>query len=273
MTFDDLPGNYLDTCDVAALTTLNRQLVAAINRNKMPALGVVVESKVCAGKRDSLRGLLEIWIDGGIELGNHTFSHPDFNNTSLAAFEEDVVKGERTLRTLPRNKLRYFRFPMLRTGASLQKKRAIEDFLRGRGYEQAVVTMDNDDYIYGMAYARALRSGDVAAAKRIADDYIRYMESIFVFYEKFSAQTLGYEPPQILLLHDHQLNADAMDRLAGMIRGRGYSFITMSEALRDPVYKRRDRYVGNRGLSWIHRWAIDDGKPAPDQPAVPPWVR
>lgn len=98
------------------------------------------------------------------------------------------------------------------------------------------------------------------------------MESIFTFYEKFSRDTLGYEPPQILLLHDHQLNADTLDTLAKMIRGRGYALISIAEAMRDRVYRRSDAYVGARGLSWIHRWALDDGKPAPAQPEPSAWV-
>jgi hypothetical protein len=57
-----------------------------------------------------------------------------------------------------------------------------------------------------------------------------------------------------------------------MIRGRGYAFISIAAALRDPVYRRSDAYVGGRGLSWIHRWALDEGKPAPAQPEPSAWV-
>lgn len=275
ITFDDLPGLYVDNCDAGQYRELNRQLVAAIRRNRMPALGVVNESKLCAAKRDRLKSLLSIWLDAGLDLGNHTFSHPDFNGTSLEDFEKNIVDGEQTLRPLLASRgrtLRYFRFPFLRTGTDLQKKRAIEEFLRKRGYEQAVVTIDNDDYIYAVAYAAALRRGDAALTTRLAGDYIRYMDSIFSFYEKLSRATLGYEPPQILLLHDHQLNADTLDRLSEMIRRHDYTFVSVAEALRDPAYKRTDRYVGARGISWIHRWALDAGKPAPDQPQVSQWV-
>ncbi|HEV8660206.1 MAG TPA: hypothetical protein VGS96_16490 [Thermoanaerobaculia bacterium] len=94
------------------------------------------------------------------------------------------------------------------------------------------------------------------------------MDSIFAFYEKFSRDVLGYELPHILLLHDNRLNADQLDRLAAMIRKRGYKFVSVEEALRDPAYRRGDSYVGGRGISWLHRWALDMGKPAPDQPEV-----
>lgn len=267
-TFDDIPGvrHGGDRCD---LRPLNEKLVAAIRRNRIPALGLVTESRACDPK--DLPPLYSIWLDAGLELGNHTASHRDFNNQPLAWFQQDTIAGEKTLRAMGR-KPRYFRYPFLRTGTELPKKRAFEKFLRERGYTNAPVTIDNDEYIYADVYARALARGDAATARRVAADYIRYMESIFAFYEQFSADTLGYEPPQILLLHDNMLNADHLDALVKMVRGRGYTIISTREALRDPVYSRRDAYVGGRGLSWVHRWALDAGKPAPMQPDVPKWL-
>lgn len=262
-TFDDIPGVQHGS-DRCKLEPLNRKIVAAIRRNKVPALGLVVESRAC---KQQLASLYEIWLDAGLELGNHTASHRDFNNTPLEEFQRDTIAGEATLTKLGR-KPRYFRFPFLRSGTELAKKRAFEKFLDGRGYVNAVVTIDNDDYIYAQAYVQS----DTATRKRLAADYIRYMASVFAFYEKFSRDTLGYEPPQILLLHDNQLNADTLDALTAMVRKRGYQIVPIAEALRDPVYKRRDAYVGKRGLSWIHRWALEDGKPAPMQPEVPEWV-
>jgi peptidoglycan/xylan/chitin deacetylase (PgdA/CDA1 family) len=263
-TFDDIPGvqHGRDRCDLAPL---NRKLVDAITRNRLPALGLVVETRGC---REQLPALYRIWLDAGIELGNHTASHRDFNTTPIEEFQRDTIAGEATLKQLGK-KPRYFRYPFLRSGTELAKKRAFEEFLKKRGYVNAPVTIDNDEYIYADVYAR---TKDAETRRRIAEDYLRYMESVFAFYEKFSRDTLGYEPPQILLLHDNQLNADHLDALVKMVRRRGYTTISMAQALRDPVYARRDAYVGRRGLSWIHRWALDAGKPAPMQPDVPQWV-
>ena len=273
-TFDDLPG-LGSPCDVARFAALNRKLVAAIQRNRMPAVGLVVESRVCPEQRHRLGSLYEIWLDAGLELGNHTRSHRDFNITPIEEYQADVIAGETVLRPLLEQRgkpLRYFRYPFLRSGTELGKKRAFEQFLRERGYTNAPVTIDNDEYIYAAIYDRALAAGDRQLAAKIADDYARYIDSIFAFYERLSRDTLGYELPQVLLLHVNQLNADHLDRLTHVTRKRGYKFISLEEALRDRNYARRDAYVGRRGLSWLHRWALDDGKPAPSQPDVPEWV-
>jgi peptidoglycan-N-acetylglucosamine deacetylase len=274
-TFDDLPGLIADSCDVREYGRLNRKLVNAIVRNRLPAVGLVVESRLCERQRHRIDELYEIWLGAGLELGNHTFSHRDFNRVPLDEYQDDVLAGEKTLRPLMARRgqrLRYFRYPFLRSGTELRKKRAFEDFLRRRGYTNAPVTIDNDEYIYAAAYDAALRRGEKREAGKIADDYIRYMDSVFAFYEKLSRDTLGRELPQVLLLHVNALNADHLDGLMAMIRKRGYEAIPLEQALRDKAYAARDAYVGRRGLSWLQRWAIDKGSQPPLHPDVPEWI-
>ena len=273
-TFDDLPG-VAAGCDVEQIERMNRKLIAAITRAKMPATALVVESNLCAQQRHRIGRFYEMWLSAGIDLGNHTYSHGNFNDTPLQEFEKDVIEGERTLRPLLANrgrKLRYFRYPYLRSGTDLRKKRAFEDFLDRRGYVNAPVTIDNDEYIYAAAYKSALERRDARTAAVVAVDYVRYMNDVFGFYERLSRETLGYEVPQILLLHVNQLNADHLDRLVDMARKRGYQLISMDEALRDKAYAQRDRYVGARGFSWLHRWALDKGKNPPMHADPPDWV-
>ncbi len=36
--------------------------------------------------------------------------------------------------------------------------------------------------------------------------------------------------------------------------------ISLDEALKDPVFERADRYTGTAGITWLHRWALSEGK-------------
>jgi peptidoglycan/xylan/chitin deacetylase (PgdA/CDA1 family) len=273
-TFDDLPGVNAG-CEMKPVEEMNRKLIAAIKRADMPATALVVESNLCARLRSNIGRIYEMWLTAGLDLGNHTYSHQNFNETPLEKYQKDVIEGERTLRPLLAargKKLRYFRYPYLRSGTELGKKRAFEKFLEQRGYVNAPVTIDNDEWIYAAAYRAALGRGDRPTAERLADDYVRYMDDMFGFYETLSRETLGYEVPQVLLLHVNQLNADHLDRLVVMAKKRGYAFISLDEALRDKAYAQKDRYVGNRGFSWLHRWAIDKGKKPPMHADPPDWV-
>lgn len=44
------------------------------------------------------------------------------------------------------------------------------------------------------------------------------------------------------------------------MRKRGYTFITLKEALQDDIYERSERVITNNGFSWLHRWRMTDKK-------------
>ena len=194
---------------------------------------------------------------------------------SVADYERDVIRGESPLRQLLAahgKTLRYFRHPMLHTGTTLQTRDAIAAFLRERHYINAVVTLDNSDWIFANAYAHALERNDAALARRVTKAYVPYMESTLTFLEKRTREVVGRPIAHILLLHMNALNADMLDDLLRMFERRGYRFITVDEALRDPAYALPDGYAGPKGISWIHRWGVAKGMPVLLEPDAPAWV-
>jgi hypothetical protein len=86
------------------------------------------------------------------------------------------------------------------------------------------------------------------------------MDSVVGYYEAQSRALVGREIPQVLLLHANRLNADTTDDLVSMLRDRGYTFVGLDEALRDPAYDLADEFVGPGGITWIHRWALTQGE-------------
>ncbi len=282
VTFDDLPAPPAGVVanDVASLEELTRKLLTAVRKYSIPAVGFVNEGKLFVegeGPRDVDRriGLLRMWLDAGLELGNHTYSHRDLNTMPIDEFEADVLRGEAVTRRLlneKRRTLRYFRHPFLHVGSELQKRRGFEAFLSSRGYTVAPVTVDNDDFVYAEAYATALRRGNAAAAARIADDYMRYMDEVCSFFEDVSRRVTGRQIPQILLLHVNNLNADRFDALGKALRDRGYRFVSVAEALDDPVYRLPDEFVGAPGNSWFNHWEVTAGRPPVPTPKPPEWI-
>ena len=278
ITFDDLPGVQMAAggCDIKAFEELNRKLITGLKTYEIPALGLVVQSRVCAERQAALEGLLRMWLDAGLELGNHSHSHFDLNNTPRATYELDVIRGETTVKRLlsERGKtLKYFRHPYLHAGKDLETKRAFERFLAGRGYVIAPVTIDNQEWVFAEVYARALKRRDMATAKRVAEEYIAYMEVMFEFFERLSIDVVGYEIKQVLLLHANPLNADHLGELVQMMRRRGYTFIKLERALEDPAYRLPDTYAGTQGLSWLHRWAVSKGMKMREEPREPQWIK
>ncbi|HSD28139.1 MAG TPA: polysaccharide deacetylase family protein [Vicinamibacteria bacterium] len=282
VTFDDLPGppGGLVSSDLAGLRENTRRLLASIVEHRVPAVGFVNEGKIFVDGEgpagaEARKAVLKTWIDAGLELGNHTWSHRSLNTTPLAEFQEDVTRGEPVTRALlaqAGKNLRYFRHPFLHVGLDLDKRRAFESFLAGRGYTVAPVTIDNDEYIYAAVYADALRRGEPETARAVGEDYLRYMETVFAFIEDVSRRLLGREVRQVLLLHANRLNADYFGRLAESMKKRGYAFVTLDEALKDEAYRRPDTYVGRWGISWLHHWELTEGRKRSSSPDPPGWV-
>ena len=272
VTFDDLPGPQGELEDMRRITSA---ILASLKRNGVPAVAFVNERKLYRrGEVDERINLLRAWLDAGEELGNHTFSHINLQRAPLADYEDDIVRGETVTRMLLEErgmKLRYFRHPFLFTGTTPEYRDGLAKFLASRGYTVAPVTLDNGDYIFADTYFKAKKRGDAAAAKRIADAYVPYMETIFDFFERLSAETFGREVRHVLLLHANEINADRFDELAAMMKRRGYAFVTLDEALKDPAYNEPDALYKN-GVSWIHRWRAAKGLPQKWEPEVPKFV-
>jgi peptidoglycan-N-acetylglucosamine deacetylase len=272
VTFDDLPAPYGDLEEMRGITS---RLLESVKRNKVPAIGFVNERKLFVkGEMDARTELLRAWLDAGLELGNHTFSHINLQRAPLEDYKDDVVRGETVTRMLLAErglKLRYFRHPFLFTGTTPEYKRGLAEFLAARSYTVAPVTVDNGDYIFARVYYDAKKRGDTAKAKRVADAYVPYMESIFEHFERLSIETFGREVSQTLLLHANEINADRFDELAAMLKRRGYAFVTLEEALKDTAYAEPDALYKN-GISWLHRWRMHKGLPVKWEPEVPKFV-
>lgn len=273
LTFDDIPGVALPSshCEPASTLRWNRKLLATLKAHRAPALGLVVSSRSC----ESIGPIFNAWLDAGHDLGNHTYSHIDLNRTPVADYETDIVNGEAPLRTMLTSRgktLKYFRHPMLHAGDTAAKKERIDSFLTRRGYTIAPVTIDNQDYLFANAYSNAIERNDRALAKRIAGEYIRYMQSVIEFFERRTVAVVGRPIPHVILLHMNGLNADHGDALLTMLEKRGYRFITVDEALRDPAYALADKYIGPRGVSWIHRWGVGKGMKIVEEPREPEWI-
>lgn len=279
VTFDDLPAVLSTRSDNAFLKEITDKLLAAIAANNVPAIGFVNESKLYPDKRlDPARvSLLQQWLDHGLELGNHTFSHSDLHEVSVRSYKADVKRGERITRSLlkPRGlTLRYFRHPYLRTGRDLKTRRKIEKFLARRGYSVAPATIDSHDWMFAAAYAKALeRSGRIA--EQIAVAYCSHFKEQLEYVEKQSRELFGYEIKQVVLFHANSLNADHFETLARTLKELRYCFISLAEALSDQAYACRDYYTGPDGLTWLHRWVPSDEKRREliaNEPSVPEFV-
>jgi polysaccharide deacetylase len=90
------------------------------------------------GQVDERIEALNLWLEDGFDLGNHTFAHTSLNRAPLQAWEEDVTRGETVTQMLlaeHKMKLRYFRHPYLDTVRALAGQCCVGRSSRSGGSE------------------------------------------------------------------------------------------------------------------------------------------
>jgi peptidoglycan/xylan/chitin deacetylase (PgdA/CDA1 family) len=259
VTFDDLPYQN-DGADqlLADVHRVTAKLVGALRLHRAPAVGFVNESRLhVIGEVDARVGTLQEWVDAGLVLGNHTFSHLDLNTVSIEQFQDDIVRGDVVSRRLMRSRTPYqlyFRHPYTHTGNDLAKKQAVAEFLAARGYRVAPHTVDNQDFVFNRPYVQALRSGDEPMAERLRRAYIDFTVEATDFAERISPHVFGRVIPQTILLHANDITADTLEELLRIFEGRGYRFVSLDDAMTDDAYATEDTLVTRFGPTWLWRW-------------------
>ena len=280
ITVDDLPIVNYGITDSSYQKLLITNLIVSLNKNNIPAIGFIIGKKLNdeSGTGYLQKELLLNWIEHGLEIGNHTYSHNDFNTKSCKEYGQDILNGEAIIKKILGNKyksMKYFRHPYLHTGNTKEKSDSLNSFLTAHGYRAAPVTIDNDEYLFAVAYQKANFQKNKELMFKIGHDYINYMEKKLKYYEAESRKLFGRNINHILLLHANLLNSEYLDLLATMLKKNGYDFIDMDTALIDDAYRTEITVYEKKGLSWLDRWALSKGKPKEffeDDPTVPDYI-
>ena len=276
ITIDDGPA-VGELKDLARFQRISAGLLASLQAEKVPATIFINERQLnVPGQRDGRAAVLANWLDAGFDLGNHTYSHPSINQIPLWQFEDDLIKGEVITRALLEErgrKLVWFRFPFLDCGPTPEIRQQFMSFLEQHQYRIAPVTVDYKDYMFASAYSRMLRAGKQDVAEKIRQAYLEAIDPEFSEAERISRDLFGYELPQILLIHCSEMNSVSLRDSIAIMRKRGYSFITLEEAMSDPAYAGPGKYNGDGG-SWLDLTGDTIGKPVTDdaEGRVPKWI-
>lgn len=263
-TFDDLPYST-DIKEINLHKRIIENISNTLKENSVPATGFVIGQKISNNGvvNPAYIPILKTWLNAGLNLGNHSFSHKSLHTTPLQEYENDFLKCDSIIRPVITGNggtLKYYRYPYLQTGKDIKLKNSFEDFLKVNKYNNAPVTIDNSDWIFARAYEKAFLAKDSVMMRSVADTFTVYLRNYFLYYEEQSNKIFGRNIKHILLLHANILNADNLQKVITMLKGLNYKFISMDEALTDSAYTHYDTFAKNGGISWLHRWAYSEGK-------------
>ena len=255
-----------------------RLMIAKLNQYKIPAIGFVQGGMVSDGEKlyPVRANIVRLWRDAGLEIGIGGYKHIWFYNMPFDDYVANTEKNEKIVRQILAEKNltpRYFSYPYMNTGKSVEDKMRFENWLASRDLASVKYTIDNQEWMYSYAYEMARNDNDVNTMREIRADFLDYMTKMFDHFEAYSQEMFGRDIAQTMVLSPSRLVTDSADELFGMIKNRGYQFVSMDEALKDEAYQTPETFTGESGISWFERWAITQKKRLRDEPRESAMIR
>lgn len=236
VTVDDLPM-HAPIPPGESRIEIAQKIIASLKRHNVPEVyGFINAGKI---KEDPLsEEVLSLWIQAGYPLGNHVYDHLSLNDLTVQKYigliEENVsflVKYNGGM------DWKYFRYPFLHEGETLEKRNAVRTYLANQNYRISHVTIDTRDWAWNEAFSRCGAKGvDVETLSWMKTSFVKYSVDNLVFADKLSSALFGRQIPHILLLHIGVFDAIQVDALLTQYENEGVEFIPLSEALKDPIY-------------------------------------
>jgi peptidoglycan/xylan/chitin deacetylase (PgdA/CDA1 family) len=201
----------------------------------------------------SAPALVQAWKTCGIQFGNHTLSHPHADRIALEDYLADLTAGHRAVQALlPEGTTIPFRYPYLRRGFDPKTRDAIRAQLAALESPVAPITIETMDWWYAQRWFNAKRDNQPALAARYQQAWRWNLEEATLIAEALSREVLGREAPQILLLHANEIGSQHITGYLQWLKRRGYTFISLDDALRDPAYARPITHTSPTGDSqWL----------------------
>ncbi|RPA66898.1 polysaccharide deacetylase [Cyclobacteriaceae bacterium YHN15] len=183
------------------------------------------------------RDLLESWKEAEQWLGNHTYTHPSFNDStvSLEDYKKDFLQNKNFLSKYA-NFVPYFRFPYLREGDTMEKRDGFRSFLEEQGFKNGHVTIDGEDwYIFSRLIGKLKASPkmDLAGYREL---YVQHHLDRARFNDSLAVVLTGRQIDHVLLLHHNLAAALFLGDLLEALETEGWEIIDVMEAYKDPIY-------------------------------------
>ena len=262
LTFDDLPaagGLFPGYTRVGILTQLTDELRAAHIKG---AYGFV-NAVDLPGDPDTQQAL-RIWVAAGMNIGNHTWSHPSLTSDTASAYEANIARDEPYLRQYAgRHNWHYFRFPYLEEGDTLTKRNAIRAWLHSHGYTIAEVTLNFNDDDWGDPYGRCLAQHNQAAIDWLESSYLRNAAEFIPLERREEQLVFGHEIPNVLLLHGTAFTTLMLPRLIRLLRQQGFRFEPLPKVLHNAAYKKDPSVALPNGGSFTEMFMAEKHIPYP----------
>ncbi len=235
LTFDDLPAAGA-LPEGSSRTAILRRLASELNQNHLQGTyGFVNASKL--ENNPEAQEALRTWIDAGMNIGSHTWSHMSLTANTAEAFEQDIAQNEPALQQYARGRdWHWFRYPFLWEGDTGEKRRAVRAYLLEHGYRVAQVSLDFEDHAWNDAYARCSARHDNGAIQWLEQSYLDTAAEYIRLGREEQQIAFGHEIPNVMLLHATAFTTRMLPRLLDLLRRDGFRLASLQDVEKDPAY-------------------------------------
>jgi peptidoglycan-N-acetylglucosamine deacetylase len=265
VTFDDLPASAVPGYDSAGVLAELARVLGAHGVKR--ATGFVIGTRLDHDP-DGARAL-SLWTSAGHELGNHSYSHQHPAELGADGYLADVLRMDALLRPYERaadQRERYFRYPFLDEGNENGTHRLVTQALEREQVKLARVSVDFQDWGWAEPYARCMEQRDAQALAALSQSYLESANAALA-WSLAAGRQLGDRPStHVLLLHVNAATLLNLDALLTLYERAGVEFVSLGEALRDPLYH-ADYAASAGGL--LTKLAEDSGRTLPPGPVIP----
>lgn len=267
LTFDDLPVHG-PLPEGLTRTTVLQQIVDALRRAGVSSVyGFINANGLNVEDPQDGERALRAWRAAGLLLANHTYTHIDLHETDVEKYRENVLANEPLLKSLMgQEDWHWSRYPFLREGDTLEKRRAVRRLLAERGYRIAQVTVDFHDYAYNAPYVRCLEKGDLKAIERLKAKYLASVSEALGYSETTSERIFGRNIKHVVLLHVGVFQPLVLPQTLELLAQRGYEVVSLPEAQSDPAYAIDPDLAMPYGMTFLHQISVH--RQLPPMPSV-----
>lgn len=235
ITVDDLPTHGPLPPGVTR-EMIAKKMTEILKKHKIPEVYAFINAGKVEQKNESLE-VLQIWKQAGFPFGNHTYLHEDINKTAVDDYIKAIDLNEPLLKKLSgKSDWKYFRYPYLREGETLEVRNKVRAHLKDKGYKIAQVTIDFEDWSWNGPYARCKAKGDEKSIQWLKDTYKQTAVDMLTRADVMGRALFKRNIPHILLLHIGAFDTEMLETLILEYKKKGVEFVGLSEASKDEVY-------------------------------------
>jgi len=211
-----------------------------------------------------LEAVLDSWRAAGHHVGNHTHSHLVLTEIGPERYCGEIDLADRMLAGwLSEAPSRFFRYTLCHWGDTDEKRVKVLAHLAATGYQPADVSSWWYEWHWNRAWRNARDRGDSKLIEQLESDFGAACLAQLRYDHATLASRLDRDAPLIALGHTVPFFAEVADRLFERLVAEGVEFISLEEAVADPVYAQVARVVSDKFLIYQQKLADVEGRPLP----------